>query len=130
MKRGGSVSGAVTLVMIFCVLCMAVFASLTLMTAKREAALTDLTAQRAQAYYDADRLATEKVAALARGERPRDVTLSGETASFTIPAGGSLRLEVQARLDESGCTVQKWSTVYDGDWETDDSIEVWGGAGS
>ena len=130
MKRGGSISGAVTLVMIFCVLCMAVFAALTLMTAKREAALTEITAQQAQAYYEADRLATEKAAALARGEVPEDVTLSGETASFTIPAGGSLRLEVQARLDESGCTVQKWSTVYDGDWETDDSIEVWGGAGS
>lgn len=130
MKRGGSISGAVTLVMIFCVLCMAVFAALTLMTAKREAALTELTAQQAQAYYEADRLATEKVAALARGEVPEDVTLSGETASFTIPAGGSLRLEVQARLDESGCAIEKWATVYDGDWETDDSIEVWGGAGS
>ena len=130
MKRGGSISGAVTLVMIFCVLCMAVFAALTLMTAKREAALTELTARQAQAYYEADRLATEKVAALARGEVPEDVTLSGETASFTIPADGSLRLEVQARLDENGCAIEKWSTVYDGDWETDDSIEVWGGAGS
>lgn len=130
MKRGGSVSGAVTLVMIFCVLCMAVFASLTLMTAKREAALTDLTAQRAQAYYDADRLATEKVAALARGERPRDVTISGETASFTVPAGGSMQLKVQVRLEESGCSVEKWTTVYDGEWETDDSIEVWGGGES
>ena len=49
MKRGGSISGAVTLVMIFCVLCMAVFAALTLMTAKREAALTEVTARQAQA---------------------------------------------------------------------------------
>ena len=130
MKRGGSISGAVTLVMIFCVLCMAVFAALTLMTAKREAALTELTARQAQAYYEADRLATEKVAALARGEVPEDVTLSGETAFFAVPAGGSLRLEVQARLNEDGCAIEKWSTVYDGDWETDDSIEVWGGAGS
>ena len=130
MKRGGSISGAVTLVMIFCVLCMAVFASLTLMTAKREAALTELTAQRAREYYEADRLATEKVAALARGEVPGDVTVSGETASFAVPAGGSLLLEVQVRLDESGCSVEKWSTVYDGDWETDDTIEVWGGGGN
>lgn len=127
MKRGGSVSGAVTLVMIFCVLCMAVFASLTLMTARREAALTDLTAERAQAYYEADRVATERVAALAQGETPQDVTISGETASFTVSAGGSMQLKVHVRLDESGCSIEKWTTVFDGDWETDDSIEVWGG---
>lgn len=128
MKRGGSISGAVTLVMIFCVLCMAVFASLTLMTARREASLTELTARRAQEYYEADRLATEKVAALARGERPEDVKVSGETASFTVPAGGSQQLQVQVCLGESGCSIEKWAAVYVGDWETDDSIEVWGGA--
>ena len=33
MKRGGTMTGAVSLVMIFCVLCMAVFAVLTLSTA-------------------------------------------------------------------------------------------------
>ena len=130
MKRGGSISGAVTLVMIFCVLCMAVFASLTLMTAKREAALTELTAQRAQAYYDADREATEKVAALARGEKPRDVKISGDTASFAVSAGDSQKLEVRVRLSDSSCSIEKWATVYDGDWESDDSIEVWGGAGN
>ena len=130
MKRGGSVSGAVTLVMIFCVLCMAVFASLTLVTVRREAALTELTAQRAQAYYDADREATEKVAALAKGEKPRDVTFSGETASFAVPVGDAQKLEVRIRLTDDGCSVEKWATVYDGDWETDDSIEVWGGSDS
>ena len=128
MKRGGSVSGAVTLVMIFCVLCMAVFASLTLMTAKGEAALTELTARRAQAYYEADREATEKVAALAKGEKPQDVEIAGETASFTVPVGDSQKLEVRVRLADSGCSIEKWTTVYDGDWETDDSIAVWGGA--
>ena len=127
MKRGGSVSGAVTLVMIFCVLCMAVFASLTLVTARREASLADLTARRAQAYYEADRIATERVAALAKGEIPQDVTISGETASFSVPAGGSMQLEVRVRLDESGCRIEKWAAVYDGAWETDESIEVWEG---
>ena len=130
MKRGGSVSGAVTLVMIFCVLCMAVFASLTLVTARREAALTELTAQRTQAYYDADREATEKVAALAKGDKPRDVKISGDTASFAVPVGDAQKLDVRVRLTDDGCSVEKWATVYDGDWETDDSIEVWGGAGS
>ncbi len=128
MKRGGSISGAVSLVMIFCVLCMAVFASLTLVTAQREASLAQLTAQRAQEYYAADRAATELVADLRSGARPQGVTFSGDTASFAVPAGGDLLLAVQVRLDgDGGCTVEQWKTVYAGDWQTDDTIQVWNG---
>ena len=64
MKRSGGVSGAVSLVMIFCVLCLSVFAVLTIATADREAKLTAMTAQNAEDYYAADRLAVEIVAAL------------------------------------------------------------------
>ena len=63
MKRGGGVSGAVSLVMIFCVLCLAVFAVLTLATADREAKLAEMTARSAADYYEADRRAVE-IAAL------------------------------------------------------------------
>ena len=68
MRRGGSVSGAVSLVMIFCVLCLVVFSTLTYVTADRERQLSELTAQRAEAYYAADAEATRIVAALIRGE--------------------------------------------------------------
>ena len=50
MRRGGSVSGAVSLVMIFCVLCLAVFATLTYVTADRERQLAELTARSAADY--------------------------------------------------------------------------------
>ena len=127
MKRGGSVSGAVSLVMIFCVLCMAVFAALTMVTAQREHTLADLTAQRAQAYYDADRRAAETVAALEAGQRPQGVTVTGDTASFAVPAGGDTLLAVKVRLSDTGCTVEQWETVFSGEWEAADTIEVWGG---
>ena len=47
MKRGGTVCGAVSLTVIFCVLCMAVFAALTFVTANRERVLSELDARRA-----------------------------------------------------------------------------------
>jgi len=128
MKRGGSISGAVSLVMIFCVLCMAVFAALTMVTAQREHTLAVLTADRAQAYYEADRTAAETVAALERGERPQGVTLTGDTASFAVPAGGDTLLAVKVRLEDRGCTVEQWETVFAGEWEAAETIEVWGGA--
>lgn len=127
MKRGGSISGVVSLVMIFCVLCMAIFTSLTMVTAQREHTLAVVTADRAAAYYEADRTATETVAAIARGERPAGVSFSGDTASFSTPAGGDTLLTVRVQRTEEGCRVLQWKTVYSGDWETDDRIEVWSG---
>ena len=72
MRRGG-VSGAVSLVMIFCVLYLAVFSALALATADREARLAELTAQRAADYYEADRRAVEIVEELLAGETPAEV---------------------------------------------------------
>ena len=121
MKRGGSVSGAVSLVMIFCVLCLAVFAALTLATAERERGLSELSAQRAAEYYAADRRAVEIAAALAAGEIPEGV-------AFSLPAGGDLMLEVRLEISEAGeISVLCWRTVYSGGWDVDDTITLWDG---
>lgn len=136
MKRGGSVSGAVSLVMIFCVLCLAVFSVLTLSTAVREQTFAERAAESAESYYQADREATEIVAALAAGEIPAsDVSLTmtvdypeegSTTAEFALPAGRDLLLEVHVRLTGDGdYEILRWSTVYAGDWTTDDYIDLW-----
>ena len=131
MRRGGSVSGAVSLVMIFCVLCLVVFTVLTLSTAVRERQLSELTAERAGAYYEADAKAVETVAALRRGETFPEVRITPEDgatlAEFAIPAGGDQSLEVAVRLTDTDCEILRWQTVYTGSWEVDDRIEVWGG---
>lgn len=132
MKRGGGVSGAVSLVMIFCVLCMAVFSVLALATAAREESLAALTAERAASYYEADRQAVEIVAALqAGGDVQADITYTstpaGTQAEFTLPAGGELSLEVCVLLNGKSCEILRWRTVYSGDWAADDTIELWDG---
>ena len=118
--------------MIFCVLCLVVFTVLTLSTAVREQSLSELTAQRAESYYQADELAVETVAALRRGgEIPPEVQITQEDgatlAEFSISAGGDQALEVAVRLTDTDCEILRWQTVYTGSWETDDTIEVWGG---
>ncbi len=70
MRRGGGLSGAVSLVMIFCVLCLSVFAVLTLSTAMNEKRLSDLAAQRTAEYFEADCRAAEIVSDLAAGRTP------------------------------------------------------------
>lgn len=129
MKRGGTMTGAVSLVMIFCVLCMAVFAVLTLSTAVREQGLADLTAQRAAEYYEADRQAAEIAAALIAGEAVEadvsyELTGEGAVASYVVPAGGELLLEVRLLLTGSEYEVLAWRTIYAGDWTPDNSMEL------
>ena len=137
MRHGGSVSGAVSLVMIVCVLCLGVFATLTYVTADRERQLAALNAERAAAYYAADAEASRIVAALARGEEPpADAAVTQEMNweddsvlySFRVPAGGEQELSVRMRLKLDGSyEILSWRTVYAGDWEANDSIEIWDG---
>lgn len=133
MRRGGNVSGAVSLVMIFCVLCLAVFAVLTLATAQREKTLSDLNASRAESYYAADTLATQIAAELRDGATPDyDVALretaEGTVAEYSVPFGAEQYIAVRLLLRPDGaCEVQRWASVYGGDWQTDDSIDIWDG---
>ncbi len=133
MKRGGGVSGAVSLVMIFCVLCLAVFSVLTVATADREAKLSEMTAKNAADYYAADCQAVEIVAALqGGGTLPADVeiTRTGDTAVFSLPVGENQALNVEVLLggqDGNACKILRWQTEYTGTWETDDSWAVWDG---
>ena len=131
MKRGGTVCGAVSLVVIFCVLCMATFAALAFATANRERALAELDAQRAAEFYKADFDATRIAAALRRGARdfPPDApevrfteTDAGTVAECSVPAGGERRLDVRLLLRGGGFGILQWKRTYAGNWEADDSL--------
>ena len=138
MKRGGGVSGAVSLVMIFCVLCLAVFSVLTLATADRERNLAELTAQSAAEYYAADCQAVEIVAALRNGDTvPEDVEIKHiiseypdgpvEEADFSVPINDDLALDVAVQLRGETCEILCWQTIYTGEWEIDESMDIWDG---
>ena len=133
MKRGGGVSGAVSLVMIFCVLCLAVFSVLTLATADRERNLAELTAQSA-----ADCQAVRIIAALQEGDTaPANVEIAHriseyptgpvEEAEFTVPINDDLVLDVAVRLRGETCEILRWQTLYTGEWEIDESMDIWDG---
>ena len=115
--------------MLFRSLCMAVFAVLTLSTAVREQSLAELTAQRAAEYYEADLQATSIAAAVIAGE-PVETEVSysfvpeGIEASYTVPAGGDLLLEVRLLLTGSTYEILTWRTVYAGDWTPDTSMNL------
>ena len=98
MRRGGHMgTGTVSLILMFSVLCIVIFALLTVSTAAGEHALAEKAAQTQQAYYQADSRAADIAAQIlaARDSRPGEidgvaVTWSqgeegGLTASFACP---------------------------------------------
>ena len=131
MKRSGGVSGAVSLVMIFCVLCLSVFSVLTLATADRECRLSEMTARNAEEYYRADHDATVIVAALRNGTDPDaeiEIDWDGDTASFLLPIGDSLGLDVAVSIHGGTYEILRWQTVYTGSWEPDEFLNLWNGS--
>ena len=122
MRRGGHVSGVVSLVMIFCALCLCVFAVLTLSAADRERTLSKLTAERTSAYYEADRAAVEWVASLNGEDYPE-----GETCTVTIPVGDTQTLTAEVCKQGGKLQITRWQTAYSRDWAPEGNIEVWNG---
>ena len=130
MKRSGGVSGAVSLVMIFCVMCLAAFSVLTLATADRESKLSGMTARNAEEYYRADYNATVIAAALQNGSPPPagvEIVWHGDTASFLIPVGDSQGLDVAISVHGGAYEILRWQTVYTGNWEPNEYLDLWDG---
>lgn len=112
--------GAASLMVIFAVLCLAVFAVLSLSTALADSRLEHTAADTILKYYHADAAAEEYLSEL-RAKRE-----NGEY-DYSIPVSDTQILSVRARIDEDGYNILKWQLEYSADWEADESMNVWNG---
>lgn len=119
--------GGASLLVAFAVLCLTVFALLSLSTVRADIRLADASAQAIQDYYAADCRAQEILARLRAGERPDEVAFSDGVYAYSCPISETQTLEVEVRIEDSGYTVLRWQAVFSGEWESDDSLYVWDG---
>ena len=119
--------GGSSLLVIFAVLCLTVFALLTLSTAQAGARLSRQSAEAVSGYYDADFRAEETLARLRAGDLPEGVSEDNGVYSFTCPVSDTQNLEVSVRLEQNGYTILRWQTVSTTDWQPDESLNVWDG---
>ena len=152
MKKGGGAGvGSVTLIMFFSVLCLTVFAVLSLSSARAELSLTNRYVDSVEGYYEADVFATEVFYRLLKADnlmeeaeilgREMDFDIEvvrtgdemyavnyireiGETLSLIV-ALELAKTDVDARKWQSG--VVSWSLTDSADWSADDKLEVWDG---
>ena len=128
-KTSAPMIGAASLLVIFAVLCMTVFALLGLSAVRADGRLSDVRAEAVADYYTADSRAEEILAQLRRGEMPGGVRLSEGIYTYSCPISDTQALEVEARLEGDGYQILRWQTVSTLDWQTDEKLPVWDGQG-
>lgn len=129
--------GGVSLLVVFAVLCLTVFALLGLATVQADVRLADASARAVSDYYAADCAAQEILARLRAGEEPEGVEFRGFGelyASYACPISDQQELRVEVRfpdvLDLDSYEILCWRAAPVGQWENDDSLNVWDGEGT
>ena len=122
------VVGGSSLLVIFAVLCLTVFALLSLSTVRADVRLSEASAQAVSGYYQADCQAGAILARLRSGELPPGVTAEGDGLySYSCPISDTQSLMVQVRLNGTQYEILRWQAVYTASWQPDDSLNVWDG---
>lgn len=116
--------GAGSLLAAFAILCLTVFALLSLTTAHREQRLSDSAHRAVTGYYEADYQAQEIFARLRNGELPAQVRLSDDIYSYQIPISRYNRLEVALKETGAGWSILRWQLVAETP-EEDQPLGVW-----
>ncbi len=128
MKEDFSIStlGGTSLMMIFAVLCLTVFAVLSLSTAKAGDQLSLGTQSAVEAYYAADNAAEEILSALRRGEYREDVQEEDGVYSYRCPINERLSLYVAVEVEGNSYRVRQWQAMVDESMITG-TQELWDG---
>jgi hypothetical protein len=120
-----AITGASSLLVIFCVLCLTVFALLSLSTVSSDHRISEENAKALTAYYDADSEANEVLAELRGGSVPEGVTLADGAYEYSCTVSDTQMLKVRVRIEGTEYEILQWQTVSTYDWEPDMDLPVW-----
>lgn len=104
-------TGGISLLVVFAVLCLTVFALMSLSTVQADGRLADASLQAVEDYYAADCEAWRVLALLLAGEAPEGVTQDAGVYAYTCPISETQDLEVEVRLDGREYTILRWQAV-------------------
>lgn len=124
-QRQFPVIGASSLLVIFAVLCLTVFALLGFSTVQADKRLADINVQAVSDYYAADNQAEEILAMLRSGQIPDGIRKNDNIFSYGCIISPSQTLVVEVR--EHDWKVLRWQAVSTVNWQADESLELWNG---
>lgn len=117
-KEGISVGiGMSTFMMIFTVLCLTIFATLTYLQAKHNLEETDQIIEASQAYYDADHTATSIYKSLKTNYSnteflvENNITKQENEYSYVVQISDTRELQVTILENEGKLKIEKWQEI-------------------
>ena len=119
--------GVSSLLVIFSVLCLTVFALLSVSTVRADQILSEKAERAVEGYYQADCAAEETLARLRAGEYPEGVTEQDGIYCYTHPISDTQRLVVEVKVEGNAYTILRWQAVSTVDWQASDQLPVWDG---
>ena len=119
--------GISSLLVIFAVLCLTVFALLSVSTVQAQRRLADSTNQAVTGYYTAECTAHEILAELRSGGLPAAVTREGDIYTYACRITDNQALAVRVEVKDSDYRILCWQAVSTADWEADNRLPVWTG---
>lgn len=129
MKQKGTVltaMGLSALIVIFAVVAMALFSTLSVSSAMAQKRLGEKTREPIVQYYEADSQAQEILARLRAGEMPPEATQDGDIYTYRCAIGENRHLAVQVQLTGEDYRIICWQVCTD-TWQTDEQLPVWKG---
>lgn len=119
--------GGISLLVAFAVLCLTVFALLSLATVQAQSRLADASLKAVEEYYAADGEALRILALLREGEVPDGVTADDGVYVYSCPISKTQVLEVEVRLDGKDYDILRWQAVPDGREGEENGFDLWDG---
>lgn len=119
--------GGSSLLVIFAVLCLTVFALLGLSTVQADKRLSDASANAVSGYYAADCQAEQILAQLREGQIPEGVRAEGNLYRYTCFISDTQTLQVEVRLQDNDWEILRWQAVSTVEGNEDPTISVWDG---
>lgn len=145
-RRGAApMLGGASIIMVFAVLCLTIFAVLTLLTADSERRISESCARSVDDYYRADTEAAAFVSVLAEalktdgvdgfyraaaeaGAEPAAADADGAPAvEKSFPIDENQVLYVVLAADGTAIRVDRWQVIFTGEWVSDDALGLWNG---
>ena len=122
--------GGSSLLVIFAVLCLTIFALLSLSTVQADRRLAEASSEAVKQYYEADTKAEQTLAALRQGMIPAEgiEEKSDGTYFFRYEVSEVQALEAEVIITGETYEIIRWQLVSTAEWEEEDSIGVWNGS--
>ena len=124
-KRRLPFTGGSSLLVIFSILCLTVFAMLSLSTVKADLRMADASVKAIEEYYRADCEAEAILGQLRNGRMPDGVVNEDNLYAYLCPVSDTQALSVVVQINGTEYKIQQWKVEGTAEWSPEEYLNLW-----